>query len=101
MNDKTRSMVVSQLAEWVGGKLFPWLTRRFRTEARTFVRKDTRPSPRADDGSNDDSIMAWGIALAVYHRRGEYEHDRKRRISRQLASQKPRNLDPMDPRLRR
>lgn len=101
MNEKTRGMVVAQLGEWVSKTLFPWLPRRFRVEARTFVRKDTRPSPRADDGSNDDSIMAWGIALAVFHRRGEYEHDRRRAQQRAFSKKRPRNLDPLDPRVRR
>ena len=101
MNDKTRGMVVSQLGEWVSQTMFPWLTKRFRTEARTFVRKDTKPTPRADDGSNDDSIMAWGIALAVFHRRGEFEHDRRRRQQREFKKKPLRNLDPLDPRIRR
>lgn len=81
MNGATRAKVVSELNEWVRKKLFPWVTRRFNVEARTFVRRDTNPSPRAADGANDDSVMAWGIALEVYSRYGEFKHDHKKKVT--------------------
>lgn len=97
MNEKVRSKVISELNEWVNKKLFPWVTRRFSVEARTFVRRDTRPSPRAADGANDDAIMAWGIALEIYARYGEHKFDRKKT----MRAKKERPTDPLDPRLRR
>ena len=97
MNLKTRPMVISQLGEWVNKRLFPWVTRRFAIEARTFVKHDTAPSPRHADGKNDDSVLAWGIALVMYHRYGQYQHDRKKRAFRART----RITDPLDPRLRR
>jgi hypothetical protein len=82
MTRPNRAMVISELNEWVNKKLWPWLTKRFRTEARTFVRRTTGPSPAADDGANDDSIMAWGIALAGYARYGTgHAFDRRKQQS--------------------
>ena len=39
----------------------------------TFVRQKTLPSPRAQDGSNDDRVMAFGIALEMYRLYGTHE----------------------------
>ena len=97
MNAKTRAMVVSQLHEWVNKQLFPWVTRRFNIEARVFVRKETGTSPAAEDGKNDDSVIAWGGALALFHRWGDYEDDRRKKT----AKPQGRITDPLDPRLRR
>jgi len=98
MNKQTRAMVVSELNEWVNQRVWPWLTRRFRVEARTFVKQQTGTSPRADDGMNDDSIMAWGIATAIYQRYGTgYTFDRKKKN----RTPPKRPLSPLDPRARR
>ena len=95
MHEKTRAKVISELSEWFDGKLFPWVTRRFLVEARTFVRADTRPSPRAADGSNDDAIMAWGIALEMYSQYGEHRRDIRKTTHLKLRN---RMTDPLDPR---
>ena len=98
MNKATRAMCVSELNEWINQRHIPWLTKRFRVEARTFVRQTTYPSPRHEDGTNDDSILALGIALALYARYGTgHKFDRKK------VKAKPRNrpTDPLDPRNRR
>ena len=79
MSRATRGKVIAGLAEWVNKQLLPWVTRRFMAEARTFVRQDTYPSPRAADGTHDDSVMAWGLALEVYDRYGNHPHDRKKK----------------------
>lgn len=98
MHERTRAKVISELSEWFDGKLFPWVTRRFITEARTFVRADTRPSPRAADGSNDDAIMAWGIALEMFAQYGEHRSDIRKATYRKLKTK--RMTDPFDPRRR-
>lgn len=79
MNASTRPKVVAELGQWVNRRLWPWITRRFAVEARTFVRQDTRPSPRASDGTNDDTIMAWGIALEMFSAYGEHPHSIKKK----------------------
>jgi hypothetical protein len=82
MNAATRPKVTAELGRWVNKRLFPWVTRQFRVEARTFVRMDTRPSPRASEGNHDDVIMAWGIALEMYSVYGEHAHDvRKKNLA--------------------
>lgn len=98
MHEKTRAKVISELSEWFDGKLFPWVTRRFLVEARTFVRADTRPSPRAADGSNDDAIMAWGIALELFSQFGEHRKDIRKTTHLKLQN---RLTDPFDPRRKR
>lgn len=98
MSATTRAKVVSELARWVNATGLPWVSRRFSVEARTFVRRDTRPSPRHADGSNDDAVFALGIALEMYDRYGQHKHDRKHQ---QEAPQGFRDRDATDPRLAR
>ncbi len=78
MTMKTRPKVVSELRRAVNEKQLPWVTQGFLNEAFTFVNRETRPSPRAADGCNDDRVMAWGIALEMFSEFGEHEHDRKK-----------------------
>lgn len=78
MNVKTRAHVVGSLREWVNEQLLPWLTDGLLSECRTFVHRETNPSPRAADGCNDDRVMALGIALVLYGEFGEFEHHRKK-----------------------
>lgn len=98
MSRPNRAMVVSELNEWVNQRVWPWVTRRFAVEARTFVKQIAGTSPRAEDGTNDDSIIGWGIALAMYQRYGKgYKFDRRK------ANRKPprRAYGPRDPRFAR
>jgi hypothetical protein len=101
MSAATRPKVVAELGTWVNKRLFPWVTRTFRKEARTFVRQDTRPSPRAAEGTNDDVVIAWGIALELYSVKGEHKHDiRKKNVSteRPTMTEDPRPVALGDPR---
>jgi hypothetical protein len=102
MNNSTRPKVVSELSRWVNQRLFPWVTRRFSVEARTFIRASTKPSPRAADGSHDDVVMAWGIALEMYSQYGEHKHDIRKTntIPSERAAMKedPRPVGAADPR---
>ena len=75
MQAATRAKVVAELARWVNERQLPWVSRRFSVEARTFVRRDTRPSPRHADGANDDAVFALGIALEMYSGYGDHKHD--------------------------
>jgi len=95
MNLKTRPKLVAELNTWIRDKLFPYVTRGFIAEARTFVRRETGTSPRAADGTNDDRVIAWGIALELYSQFGEHEHDRKKDTRRKAAS-KPKPLYPWE-----
>jgi hypothetical protein len=94
MTVATRPKVVSELRVWFNGMLLPCVTPGFLREARTFVHRAKKPSPAADDGSNDDCVMAWGIALELFSLYGEHPHDRKTkaRAKRAQGRKKPRPL---------
>lgn len=94
MNQQTRPKVVSELKSWVDGRLLPFVTHRFYSEARTFVHRSSRPTPRHADGCNDDVVFAWGISLEMYALYGEHEHDRRKqtRVKTQGAKKRYRKL---------
>src|SRR5512146_2789957 len=94
MNSKTRPKVVAELNTWIRDRLFPYVTRGFLSEARTFVRRDTGTSPRAADGCNDDRVMGWGIALELYSQFGEHEHDRRKATRTKLKKRTTKKLYP-------
>ena len=96
MQAATRAKVVSELAQWVNNRQLPWVTRRFAKEARTFVRRDVRPSPRHADGANDDAVLSLGIALEMYSVKGDHRHDIKKT---QAAPKGFRERSEVDPRL--
>jgi hypothetical protein len=73
INMKTRPQVINQIEQAIREKAIPALPRTLIMECRTFVRRRTLPSPRAQDGSNDDRVMAFGIALEMYRLYGVHE----------------------------
>ena len=87
MNQKTRPQVINQIEQAIRERTIPKLTRTLIMEARTFVRQKTLPSPRAQDGSNDDRVMAFGIALEMYRLYGHHER-RYRPTTRRRRSTK-------------
>jgi len=99
MTAKTRPHVVAALREWIDERLIPYMTPGWMRECRTFVYRETKPSPRAADGCNDDRVMAWGGALVLYGEFGEYEHARKKK--NKANRKKPRPTSALDPRARR
>ena len=72
MNMKTRSTVLGALQEALRERLFPALDRELLSELQTFVYRSTMPSPRAQDGCNDDRVFALAIALELYRQRGHH-----------------------------
>jgi hypothetical protein len=98
MTSKTRPHVVAALREWINDRLMPYMTPGWLAECRTFVHRETLPSPRAADGTNDDRVMAWGGALVLYGERGEFKHDRKK--THLKNRRKPKPTSALDPRAR-
>ena len=84
MNTKTRPLAVSQLEAAIRERALPFLTERLLLECGTFVHADTNPSPRAQEGCHDDTVMAAAIALEMYRLRGTHPamERRKRRLRR-------------------
>jgi hypothetical protein len=92
---KTRPHVIAALKEWINDQLLPYMTPGWISECRTFVMRETKPSPRAADGCNDDRVMAWGGALVMYGEFGQHEHDRKKTNLKNRRKPKPTSaLDP-------
>lgn len=85
MNSKTRPQVINQIEQAIREKTIPLMPRTLIMECRTFVRQKTLPSPRAQEGSNDDRVMAFGIALELYRQFGTHE----RRAVRKPRRSKP------------
>ena len=86
MNQKTRPQVINQIEQVVRERTIPKLPRSLIMECRTFVRKKTLPSPRAQDGSNDDRVMAFGLALEMYRLYGRHEHRYRAKVKRRRST---------------
>jgi hypothetical protein len=87
MNSKTRPLVINQIEQAIREHSFPAMPSTLIQECRTFVRQKTLPSPRAQEGSNDDRVMAFGIALEMYRLYGS--HPRRARHGAR-AARKPK-----------
>lgn len=83
MSSKTRPHVISQLAKALRDRDLPWITGRLLAECGTFVHADTHPSPRAQDGTNDDAVMACAVALEMYRLYGHHALRKPRRLRRE------------------
>jgi hypothetical protein len=84
MNSKTRPLVINQIEQAIRERTIPEMPRTLIAECRTFVRQRTLPSPRAQEGANDDRVMAFGIALEMYRQYGTHE----KRVKRSAANKK-------------
>jgi hypothetical protein len=78
INSKTRPQVINQIEQAIREKTVPAMPRQLIMECRTFVRQKTLPSPRAQEGSNDDRVMAFGLTLEMYRIYGHHERRVKR-----------------------
>ena len=77
-NAKTRPLIVNQFEKNVRERLLPYVTDDLLWEMEAFVYHDTGTSPRAQEGSRDDRVLAACIALEMYRLRGEHP-DRHRK----------------------
>lgn len=99
MNAATRPKVIDGLATWINDKLIPWIPEGLLDECKTFVRRETSPSPRAADGANDDRVMAYAIAYEMYSEYAEHPHSTRKKA---LATPyKPPPMSSLDPRAKR
>src|SRR5262249_25523741 len=78
MNSKTRPLVINQIEQAIRERTIPGLPRNLIMECRLFVRQKTLPSPRAQEGANDDRVMAFGIALEMYRLYGTHQKRARR-----------------------
>lgn len=82
MTTKTRPLVLNQLEKAIRDHDLPWMTEGLIMECQTFIHADTNPSPRAQEGCNDDRVMASAIALEMYRQYGAHPEMRKRKPAR-------------------
>ena len=80
INNKTRPQLINTIEQAIRERTLPGMPRTLIMECRTFVRQKTLPSPRAQDGANDDRVFALGLALEMYRQYGRHEkrHVRKK-----------------------
>lgn len=86
MTAKTRPLVVSQIERFVRDRLLPYMSDELWNECRTFVHRESHPSPAAEDGANDDCVMAAAIALELFRLFGEGDRAPRRRVARQRSA---------------
>jgi hypothetical protein len=82
INQATRPLLVNQLEMWIREGLCPWITPELDAELRTFSKRNTRPSPRALEGCNDDRVFSAAGSLELYRQFGHHEKKHKPKVSR-------------------
>ena len=71
MNTATRPTVINHLEEWIREETIPFISPELDGELRTFSKAKTMPSPRAQDGCNDDRVMSAAISLYLFRLYGK------------------------------
>jgi len=89
INVSTRPLILERLKYAAFEHEIPWISQDHLYEWGTFVHKDTSPSPRAEDGCNDDCVMSLALAWHLYESYGETPARSLRRSRR-----KPREYEP-------
>ena len=74
MTNRTRPQVINQLEQVVRDREMKGMPEGLIAECRTFISMPTPPTPRAQEGANDDRVMAAGVALEMYRRYGYHQH---------------------------
>ena len=70
MGPNARGTVLDQLKLMIRNRAFPWMPSTHMDELGTFVYAATTPSPRAQDGCNDDCVMSLALAAEMYRQFG-------------------------------
>lgn len=73
MSASVRQLVLGNMKRILRDKSLPWVTEGLMDEIRTFVYRKRNPSPAANDGCNDDRVMACAITLEMFRRYGAYQ----------------------------
>ena len=71
MSESNRGHVLSQLGDALRLRVWPWLPAGTVAELGTFVHREERPSPRAQDGSHDDEVISLALAREAYRQYGD------------------------------
>ena len=100
MQAGTRGMVLERLRGWIKQRRFPYLSPGHVDELSTFIYRDTKPTPRAMDGCNDDRVISLALAVHLFDEVGDAPTDpmRKKRWHRQQYEGHPSRSDYVAPR---
>jgi len=90
MGGEKRAQVLEELRTWIRRQLFPWMTQGHLYECQTFVYADTKPSPRAQDGTNDDRVFSLAMAVEIYRQKGSRPEKSPEAEQVQLVTRKPK-----------
>lgn len=71
-NLKTRPQILSQLDRAIRERSLPYVTHDLLAEMGSFVEWQHGTSPRAQEGANDDLVMAFAITLEMYRQKGHH-----------------------------
>lgn len=96
MNSHTRPLVLNALAKAIRERALPFLPQALHDECHTFVHRDTLPSPRSQDGCNDDCVFAAAIALEMYRQRGHHPEREERRRAYNEGRKRRINVNPFN-----
>jgi hypothetical protein len=82
MANQNRNLIVGHIEQALRERTLPWMTRGLIEECSTFVYRGLKkPSPAAQEGCNDDRVLACGIALEMFRQFGTHPGWRpKRRV---------------------
>jgi hypothetical protein len=78
MGPQARASVLDGLKSWIRMRLFPWMPAEHMGELGTFVYMDTLPSPRAQEGTNDDCVISLGLAVEMFRQFGQAPSKRRK-----------------------
>lgn len=93
MTQKSRPQVLNELSSWLRQRLFPYMTAGHMDELGTFVYADTNPSPRAQEGCNDDRVMSLALAVEMYRQFGRHP-DKRRTWKKRKYTPSPTRQEP-------
>ena len=91
MTAATRPRIINEVERWLRERALPGVDEGTMGELYTFVHADTNPSPRAQDGTNDDRVFSLGITLEMYRIYGHHKHDvrKQKRRKRRRPQYRP------------
>lgn len=72
MGAKLREQILTNLKDWIRQRQFPWLSQGDVDELGTFVYRETNPSPRAQDGCNDDRVLSLAGVVELFRQYGSH-----------------------------
>lgn len=79
MTQRTRPLVLEGLERAIRERSLPYVMRELLFELESFVHHDAGTSPRAQEGLNDDRVMACAITLEMYRKYGHHPNRRRPR----------------------